>query len=64
MVRRFLRVSAIGGALYLGLGALTWFGLAKTPLGFVPAQDKYYLVGIVQLPDGASLDRTRPPSAK
>jgi gold/copper resistance efflux pump len=58
LVRRFLRVSAIGGVLYLGLGALTWFGLARTPLGFVPAQDKIYLVGIVQLPDGASLDRT------
>ncbi len=57
-VQRFLRVGAIGGALYLGLGALTWLGLTKTPLGFVPAQDKYYLVGIVQLPDGAALDRT------
>src|SRR4029450_10867369 len=29
-----------------------------TPTGFVPAQDKYFLVGIVQLPPGASLDRT------
>jgi gold/copper resistance efflux pump len=57
-VRRFLRVSAIGGGLYLALGALTWFGFEKTPLGFVPSQDKYYLVGIVQLPEGASLDRT------
>jgi gold/copper resistance efflux pump len=57
-VRRFLRAGAIGAALYLALGALTWFGLAKTPLGFVPAQDKYYLVSIVQLPEGASLDRT------
>jgi multidrug efflux pump subunit AcrB len=57
-VNRFLRVSAIGGGLYLALGALTWLGFAKTPLGFVPSQDKYYLVGIVQLPDGASLDRT------
>jgi gold/copper resistance efflux pump len=58
LVRRFLRVGAMGGVLYLALGGLTWFGLARTPLGFVPAQDKYYLVGIVQLPDGASLDRT------
>lgn len=58
VVRRLLRVSILGGGLYLLLGALTWWGLAKTPLGFVPAQDKYYLVGIVQLPDGSSLDRT------
>lgn len=57
-VRRFLRVGGIGGVLYLGLGLLTGWGFQRTPLGFVPAQDKYYLVGIVQLPDGASLDRT------
>jgi multidrug efflux pump len=28
------------------------------PHGFVPAQDKQYLVGLAQLPDGATLDRT------
>jgi multidrug efflux pump len=28
------------------------------PGGFVPAQDKEYLISIVQLPNGASLDRT------
>ena len=28
------------------------------PTGFIPAQDKQYLVGIAQLPDAASLDRT------
>jgi len=28
------------------------------PSGFVPAQDKQYLVGFAQLPDAASLDRT------
>ncbi len=38
----------------VGAGAL----FAKIPTGFVPAQDKYFLVGIAQLPDGASLDRT------
>ena len=38
--------------------ALT-FGLFKVvPGGFVPAQDKQYLVGFAQLPDGATLDRT------
>jgi len=57
-VSRFLRIGALGGALYVGLVALAWLGFARTPFGFVPAQDKYYLVGIVQLPDGASLDRT------
>jgi multidrug efflux pump len=29
------------------------------PGGFVPAQDKQYLIGFAQLPDGATLDRTK-----
>jgi multidrug efflux pump len=34
-------------------------GLFKlVPSGFVPAQDKQYLIGFAQLPDGATLDRT------
>ena len=33
-------------------------GFARTPTGFVPAQDKQYLVGFAQLPDAATLDRT------
>ena len=34
-------------------------GLFKAvPDGFVPAQDKQYLIGFAQLPDGATLDRT------
>lgn len=30
----------------------------KVPGGFIPGQDKQYLVGFAQLPDGATLDRT------
>ena len=30
----------------------------KVPTGFVPTQDKQYLVAFAQLPDAASLDRT------
>lgn len=44
--------------LYLGLLALTYFFFMRVPPGFVPAQDKQYLIGIAQLPEGASLDRT------
>lgn len=44
--------------LYAGFVGLTWLGFHQVPNGFVPAQDKYYLVGIAQLPSGASLDRT------
>jgi multidrug efflux pump len=45
-------------AVYLAL-ALATAGLFKAvPSGFVPAQDKQYLIGFAQLPDGATLDRT------
>ena len=55
--RAFAR-SAIALLVYVGLLVLTVLGFRKVPTGFVPAQDKDYLVGIAQLPDGASLDRT------
>lgn len=57
-VRKGVRMSAVILFLYAGFLALTWLGFNKVPNGFVPAQDKYYLVGIAQLPTGASLDRT------
>lgn len=57
-VRRAVRGSAIVLLLYVGFLGLTWLGFHKVPAGFVPPQDKYYLVGIAQLPTGASLDRT------
>lgn len=57
-VRRVIRGSGIALFLYAGLMVLTWFGFAHTPTGFVPAQDKQYLVAFAQLPDAASLDRT------
>ncbi|MFP3541377.1 efflux RND transporter permease subunit, partial [Pseudomonas sp. SIMBA_044] len=41
-----------------GLMVLTFFGFAHTPTGFVPGQDKQYLVAFAQLPDASSLDRT------
>ena len=53
-----LRKSAIALLVFAGLIGLTVLGFRKTPTGFVPAQDKYYLVGIAQLPSGSSLDRT------
>jgi len=45
-------------AVYAGLGALTIFAFSRVPTGFMPAQDKQYLVAFAQLPDAATLDRT------
>jgi multidrug efflux pump len=57
-VARVIRSSGIALLMYAGFMVLTWFGFANTPTGFVPAQDKQYLVAFAQLPDAASLDRT------
>jgi len=43
---------------YVALIGFTVFMFGKVPQGFVPTQDKQYLVGFAKLPDGASLDRT------
>jgi len=43
---------------YLLLVGVTVFLFRAVPGGFVPGQDKQYLVGFAQLPDGATLDRT------
>jgi multidrug efflux pump len=57
-VSRVLRVSAVAVVVYVGLIGLTVAGYGSVPSGFVPTQDKGYLVAFAQLPDAASLDRT------
>jgi multidrug efflux pump len=57
-VNQVLRKSVIALVLYAGLVFLTGWSFNKVPTGFVPTQDKQYLVAFAQLPDGASLDRT------
>jgi hydrophobe/amphiphile efflux-1 (HAE1) family protein len=55
------RLAALRGFVLAGfvvLLACTWGLFHIVPGGFIPSQDKQYLVGIVQLPDAASLDRT------
>jgi hydrophobe/amphiphile efflux-1 (HAE1) family protein len=57
-VRRLtaIRIVVLGVFAVLLFG--TWSIFQLVPGGFIPAQDKQYLIGIVQLPDAASLDRT------
>ncbi|WP_115718361.1 efflux RND transporter permease subunit [Gallaecimonas mangrovi] len=57
-VRKLVRGSAITLVLYGGLLALTGLSFHHVPSGFVPSQDKQYLVSFAQLPDAATLDRT------
>ncbi len=57
-VARVIRKSAVALLVYGGLIALTAWSFKQVPTGFVPTQDKQYLVAFAQLPDAASLDRT------
>ncbi|MBY4675040.1 efflux RND transporter permease subunit [Marinobacterium arenosum] len=45
-------------AVYGLLLGLTYYGFNQVPQGFVPMQDKQYLVSFAQLPEGATLERT------
>src|SRR6267154_272011 len=57
-VRRVISRKAVMMGIYLVLVGVTFFMFRAVPGGFVPSQDKQYLVGFAQLPDGATLDRT------
>src|SRR5262245_30423866 len=54
MVERSRRMAAIA----LVLIALAGWGLTRVPTGFIPTEDQGYAMVTVQLPDGASLQRT------
>jgi multidrug efflux pump len=58
LVTHTLRSSVIAVVVYAGLIGLTILGFSRVPAGFVPTQDKGYLVSFAQLPNGATLDRT------
>lgn len=57
-VSRVLKRKSLSLVVYAVLVVAAVFIFSKVPAGFVPPQDKQYLVGFVQLPDAASLDRT------
>ncbi len=57
-VARVVRRRFAALAMYAGLLALAFYTFKQVPNGFVPTQDKQYLVSFAQLPDAASLERT------
>ncbi len=54
-----LRVSVIVLLIYAGLLGVTYLVFQNARTGFIPEQDKGYLLLNVQLPDSSSVDRTR-----
>ena len=49
-------LSVISALILIGIAG---YGLSRVPTGFIPIEDQGYLLVAVQLPDGASLDRTQ-----
>lgn len=58
MTRKLLRMLSIMLLIYAGLIVLTGYEFNKVPTGFIPEQDQGYLINVLQLPPGATLERT------
>ena len=61
IVRKLISTkTALAAALvvFVGLLGATWYMAQIVPSGFVPTMDQGYAIVVIQLPDGASLDRT------
>lgn len=58
LVQKLVRMGLVVGIFYVALLGSTITLFDQVPGGFIPPQDKQYLIAIAQLPDAASLDRT------
>lgn len=57
-VTGMIKRRSFGMGVYVVLLIATYGMFQAVPAGFVPVQDKQYLVSFAQLPDGSTLDRT------
>jgi multidrug efflux pump len=58
-IARLLRGAFVVIVVYVGLLVLTGWSMNRAPKGFIPMQDQGYLLVNVQLPDSASVQRTK-----
>src|SRR5262245_705892 len=58
LTRRLVRGTAVVLVVYARMIGVAGVEFAKTPTGFIPEQDQGYLINLVQLPPGSTLDRT------
>jgi len=58
LTRRLVRGLTVVVAVYIALIAAAGIEFSRAPTGFIPEQDQGYLITVVQLPPGASLERT------
>ncbi len=59
VVRRLVRFPVLVSLVAVALAGLAIWSLARLPTAFIPTEDQGYLMVGTQLPDGASLERTR-----
>lgn len=64
LIGRMVQRSGLMVMIALGLVAIASWGLTRVPTGFIPTEDQGYVMISVQLPDGASLERTERVMAK
>ncbi len=64
IVTRLVRVAVLGVLLTAGFGAGIWYVAGKTPQGFLPQEDQGAFFMQLQLPQGASVSRTREATAQ
>jgi hydrophobe/amphiphile efflux-1 (HAE1) family protein len=58
LTRRFVQLTGLVLLVYAVLIGVAGFQFARAPTGFIPEQDQGYLITVVQLPPGATLERT------
>jgi hydrophobe/amphiphile efflux-1 (HAE1) family protein len=58
LTRRLVRALTVVVAVYIALIVTAGFEFAREPTGFIPEQDQGYLITVLQLPPGSSLQRT------
>ncbi len=58
VTRRLVRGTIVVLVVYAGLFGVAGVEFSKTPTGFIPEQDQGYLINLIQLPPGSTLDRT------
>ena len=59
VIARLVRIAFISVAVVAGLVLLSGYFMKHTPSGFLPAEDQGYLITVMTLPPGASINRTQ-----
>jgi len=58
LIERMVKYSVAMAMIVAGLVALSIYGLSRVPTAFLPIEDQGYFLIVLQLPEGASLERT------